>query len=83
MDKASKTYTGAFPKVTNLYAGGGHTDRKMRDTADRSLWESKNGFFDAKGMEEISTTTGKTKRTRRNFGFRNHSLALGSTVRHF
>ena len=81
MDQANKTFAGTFPKVTNLYAGG-HTERKMNDTAEKRFWESKNGFFDAKGYEDIHSTTTGTKKTR-NFGFRNHSHALGSTVRHF
>jgi len=78
MDTQLGTVSKGFPAVRqNL--GLDHT------RANSSMMRSKNSSF----MSHRNSDAGKTAnsalkgKVQKNFGFRNHSLALGSTVRHF
>lgn len=58
----------------------------MNTTANSSFFKSSNrkAYFETKrNSENIISQTTATRKMTKNFGFRNHSLALGSTVRHF
>ena len=70
----------AFPAV-RLDMNGITTHRNRQSNS--GMFRSKNSsFLDNRGSEAGVSQTTATK-AGRNFGFRNHSLALGSTVRHF
>ena len=84
MEKANATAK-VFPAVRHSLPGI-ESDIKGGRTTQAS-WNSKNnsrvGFLDAAGGGDTSRTTAVTRKTGKTFGFRNHSFALGSTVRHF
>ena len=93
MEKANATAK-TFPAVKNCIPALGTAAGKLRSgngggRATSSMFhQSKNSgsFLDERGGGDTSRTTAMTRVNKAaggKFGFRNHSLALGSTVRHF
>ena len=79
IEQASRTFQKAFPAVKNPLPGS--EARETMNTTNNSFRKSRNTFMEQRNSEHASLSTGT--RTNKNFGFRNHSLPLGSTVRHF
>ena len=77
-----------FPAVRNsAIPGGANSDLKAGRATSTSMFnQSKNcstHFLDEKGGGDTNRTTATGTTLKGRLGFRNHSLALGSTVRHF